>query len=149
MQQKVRATGILIENEAMLLLEQRVTDSLERAWSLPGGAVEPGETLAACLIREMKEETGLDVAVETLLYVCDRIMDERHTIHLTFLVKRLGGQIHLGAEPEPEANPIKRIAMVPIARLTDYGFSDCFCQLARAGFPKRGTYQGLIANIGL
>ncbi len=149
MKQNVRATGILIEDDCILLVEQRVTASLKRVWSLPGGTVESGETLEACLIREMKEETGLDVAVDKLLYVCDRIMDEHHTIHLTFLIKRLGGQLQVGFEPEREANPIKSVRMAPLSALREYGFSHRFCELASAGFPESGAYKGLIANIGL
>jgi 8-oxo-dGTP pyrophosphatase MutT (NUDIX family) len=61
MRQKVRVTGILVENKRILLLEQKVTDS--RQWSLPGGALEVGETMEQCMIREMKEETGLDIVV--------------------------------------------------------------------------------------
>ena len=58
---KVRATGILIEDGCILLVEQAVTPSLSRRWSLPGGGVEAGETLAKCLVREVREETGLEV----------------------------------------------------------------------------------------
>jgi ADP-ribose pyrophosphatase YjhB (NUDIX family) len=72
----IRATAVLIEGDRILLVEQRVAESATRgrAWSLPGGTLEPGETLAECLIREVKEETGLVVALERLLYVC---FDER------------------------------------------------------------------------
>jgi len=108
-----------------------------------------GETLKECVIRETKEETGLDVAVDKLLYVCDRIVDNRHVIHITFAVKRLGGDLRLGAEPEPAANPIRSVKMVPLTLLSKYGFSERFGELAAAGFPESGTYQGLVANIGL
>jgi mutator protein MutT len=145
----IRATAVLIEKECILLVEQRVTESLERRWSLPGGKVEIGETLQECVIREVKEETGLDVAVDRLLYVCDRIMDDRHVVHITFSVGRLGGRLRLGAEPEPGANPIKSVKMVPLSALDEYGFSERFCELAIAGFPESGTYQGSVTNIGL
>jgi ADP-ribose pyrophosphatase YjhB (NUDIX family) len=62
-------TGIVVENGRLLLLNQD-TDS-GRSWSLPGGKLENGETLARALVREMKEETGLDVEPGRLLYVCD------------------------------------------------------------------------------
>ena len=149
MNPKVRATAVLIENGHILLTEQKVSESLSRSWSLPGGGLEIGETLEQCIIREMKEETGLDVAVERLLYVCDRIMDHRHIVHITFAVRRVGGELQVGVEPEAWANPIKSVRMVPLSKLCQCGFSERFCALAKADFPDSGTYQGAVSTIGL
>jgi ADP-ribose pyrophosphatase YjhB (NUDIX family) len=146
---QIRATAILIEEDHILLVEQRVAESLAREWSLPGGTLETDETLEACLVREVKEETGLDIAVDKLLYVCDRIGDDKHVLHVTFAVHRLGGSLRLGAEPEPTAKPIKSVKMVPTRSLGEYGFSKRFCELVLAGFPESGTYHGRVTNIGL
>lgn len=149
MQPKVRATAVLVEDGNLLLVEQRVTQSLKRTWSLPGGTLEFGESLEMCFIREVQEETGLHVAVERLLYVCDRITDEQHIVHITFAVKRIGGCLRAGSEPEPGANPIHSVRMVPLTALVDYGFSERFASLAVQGFPNAGSYQGPVENIGL
>ncbi len=53
--------GLAYDDEGRLLLVQRANDPGRGRWSLPGGRVEPGEDDAAALVREMREETGLDV----------------------------------------------------------------------------------------
>ena len=146
---KIRVTGILIENGKILLVEQKVTESQSRDWSLPGGGLEFGESIENCLIREILEETGLEVTVKELLYICDRIQDGRHIVHLTFSVERLGGKLTKGYEPEKDTNPIKDVQMIAVEQLTNYGFSMKFQDLASASFPGKGTYKGSVANIGL
>jgi 8-oxo-dGTP diphosphatase len=54
--------GLLYDDEGRLLVIQRGHDPGRGLWSVPGGRVEPGEDDAAALVREMREETGLDVA---------------------------------------------------------------------------------------
>lgn len=67
---QIRLKGVLVENEKILLVKQKV--SSERSWSLPGGRLEHGEPLEQGIIREIYEETGLNVKVEKLLYVCEK-----------------------------------------------------------------------------
>ena len=146
---RVRATAILVEDGKILLLQQRVTESSARAWSLPGGGLDFGETLEECLIREMWEETGLTCGIERLLYVCDRIQDGRHVLHLTFLAHRLDGELELGYEPEKGANEIHAVRFVPFDDITEYGFSPKFREILLNDFPDAGSYMGSVANIGL
>jgi ADP-ribose pyrophosphatase YjhB (NUDIX family) len=149
METTVRPTAVLIEDGKMLLLAQRVSRDLARQWSLPGGALRPGETIEQCLLREVAEETGLQVEIQRLLYLCDRITSDGHVVHITFLVRRVGGEPKLGAEPEPTAHPIRDLRLVPLSELCDYGFRPRFRKLAEAGFPDGGTYRGPASAIGL
>ncbi len=143
---QIRVTGILIENDEILLVQQKVSD--KRNWSLPGGRLEQGETLQQGLIREMKEETGLDVEIIRMLYVCDVAVSDYTVLHITFLLKRTGGQVSLPTN-EFDENPIHDVKFVPVSELEAYGFSEKFIQVIQDGFPNAGNYMGDKANIGL
>jgi 8-oxo-dGTP diphosphatase len=67
------AVGAVILDASRVLLIQRGQEPLKGQWSLPGGAVETGETLQAALAREVREETGLDVDVGPVVEVLDSI----------------------------------------------------------------------------
>ena len=68
----VAVGGVVFVGGRVLLIKRRF-EPLAGRWSLPGGALEVGETLAGGLAREMKEETGLDVEVGPVVDVFDRI----------------------------------------------------------------------------
>lgn len=142
----IRVTGVLIEDKSILLLDQNTT--MHRSWSLPGGKVELDESLETAILREMKEETGLEVSLGDLLYVCDYITVDTHVLHITFLVERTGG--HLGEiDKTKDKREIRRVALVPIIELQEYGFSQKFQELVINNFPARGSYRGPKKNIGL
>ena len=87
---------------------QRRFEPLAGEWSLPGGALEVGETLAAGVAREMLEETGLVVEVSGVLEVFDRILlDEHgddplrvrhHYVLLDYLCRPTGGRLQAGSD---------------------------------------------------
>ena len=57
------ATAIIVFPQDTILLIKRDTVPFKGYWALPGGRAEPGETVEQTIIREVKEETGLDVTV--------------------------------------------------------------------------------------
>lgn len=74
----VVAIGGVILDGSKVVLVRRGQEPLLGQWSIPGGAVEVGETLAEALRREILEETGLAVRAENVLEVLDRIIRDRN-----------------------------------------------------------------------
>ncbi|VVJ24642.1 Diadenosine hexaphosphate (Ap6A) hydrolase / Bis(5'-nucleosyl)-tetraphosphatase (Ap4A) (Asymmetrical) (EC [Amycolatopsis camponoti] len=70
--------GIAFDPHGRLLLIRRANDPGSGQWSLPGGRVEPGETDKEAVVRELSEETGLDVIPGTLVGTVTR---GRYEIH--------------------------------------------------------------------
>jgi len=65
--------GVVIFRKNQVLLAQRGNSSGELSWSIPGGAQEIGETVREAGIREVREETGLEIEILGLIDVVDGI----------------------------------------------------------------------------
>jgi 8-oxo-dGTP diphosphatase len=74
-----------------LLLIRRGHGPAAGEWSVPGGRVEGGETLAEAVVRELYEETGLEGVCEELVGWVERIGDDHHYVILDFRVTVLDG----------------------------------------------------------
>jgi mutator protein MutT len=91
--------GAVIVQDGKVLLVKRKYEPLAGQWTLPGGAVEVGETLEACLVREMLEETGLEVRVGPVIEVIDRITHDTegrvmyHFVLVDYLCWSTGGTL--------------------------------------------------------
>lgn len=84
------AVGGVCVHEGRLLVVERAHDPGAGRWSLPGGRVEAGETLAAAVVRELREETGLAVDVGALCGIAERIGEGWHYVILDFWVTPAG-----------------------------------------------------------
>jgi len=88
--------GVLIRDGRVLLI-RRGKPPLYGRWVVPGGTVELGESLEQALVREMREETGLEVVPLEILTVFDRIERDGdqvvyHYVIVDYLCRWLGGE---------------------------------------------------------
>lgn len=103
MARHTRYQGAIIEDHHLLLIRHREHASGRSYWVIPGGGMEPGETEAQCVEREMKEETRLDVVVEGLILDEPGSPGEVYRVRKTYLCRPIGGKAQPGYEPEIEA----------------------------------------------
>ena len=91
--------GVVIIEDARVLLVKRAHPPLQAQWSIPGGVLEVGELVRQAAIREAREETGLTVEPGELLGVYDRILrnvEQRvqyHYVLIDFLCRRVAGDL--------------------------------------------------------
>lgn len=104
-QLRVRVCGVCIDQHKILLVNHH---GLNRSnfWAPPGGGLQFGETAEACLKREFKEETGLEVEIGDFLFATEFIHKPLHAIELFFLTFLKGGVLKKGVDPEMGAEQI-------------------------------------------
>ncbi len=112
------AVGAVIVDGNRVLLVKRGQEPLRGAWTLPGGAVEVGETLDAALAREVLEETGLSVEVGPVVEVLDRVQFdadgrvEYHYVIIDYVCRAFAGFAVCGSDAQD-------VRWVPIADLAE------------------------------
>ena len=90
---------ILNEKDEILLVQHKKANRFY--WVLPGGRIEYGEDFATCAVRELKEETNLDVKFKSVVFLSEAIAPDRsrHIINIYALGEVIGGELKLGDEP--------------------------------------------------
>ena len=94
--------GAVIVDGDRVLLVKRAHEPLKGEWSLPGGAVEVGESLEAALVREVREETCLDVTVGP-------VVEAGEALHAA-VVREVGEETCLDVEVRPVVEVLDRIS---------------------------------------
>jgi 8-oxo-dGTP diphosphatase len=113
---RVRVNGILMESGSILLAELQSPTRPDPFWTPPGGGVDFGETLTQALQREFAEETGLNVRVDSLLFVSEYVRHPWHAVEMYFKVHRVSGELKTGTDPELESGHqmIRQVRFVPL-----------------------------------
>ncbi len=103
---KVGVGVIILDDSGRILLEKRRDNGM---WGLPGGGIEPGESVCETALREVKEETGLDIEITGLVGVysepwAGRIVtypdngDVRHLIDIVLIAEIISGEMIISSE---------------------------------------------------
>ena len=143
--------GVLVERDGALLLVRHQKPERDPYWVLPGGRLEPGETIPECAEREISEETGLSARFSGVLYVSEFLREGRHTVDVTVRMTPVGdGEAELGSDPEVapgseptlrelrwvEADELREIELLP-----DW-IKDRLLEDAAGGWPAGRIYLG-------
>lgn len=128
----VAAGGVVIRDGCVLLI-RRGKEPLRGEWTIPGGRVEFGESLTDAVVRELLEETGLEVRAGELIEVVERVIcdaagePEHHYVIHDYACEALGGELRAG-EDAAEA------AFVPRDSLDQYRLTEAALRVIRKAF---------------
>jgi 8-oxo-dGTP diphosphatase len=101
--------GAVIVQAGRVLLARRGNEPLKGHWTLPGGLLELGESLSDGVMREVREETGLNVEVVELIELVDRIHRLKedqgarvryHYVIADYLCRVVGGQLQAASDAD-------------------------------------------------
>ena len=128
--------GAVVIWDGRVLLIRRGKEPLRGRWLVPGGTVELGETLEQAVVREIREETGIEVVPREVLTVFDRIDrgDGRVLYHYVIVDYRcdyLAGEPRAGSDAE-------EIALVAEADLGAYDLPPKALEVVLQGFRRCG-----------
>ena len=94
--------GVVVWRGDNVLLIQRGKPPRIGAWSLPGGAQELGETVRETAVREVREETGVEIDVTHLIDVVDTITrDKDGRVRLQYTLVDFAAEWRLGTDHRP------------------------------------------------
>jgi ADP-ribose pyrophosphatase YjhB (NUDIX family) len=141
--------SILVVEEGRVLLGQRGGEPGRGTWALPSGYIEYGDDFLTTAVQEVREETGLEVRIESVLNVVSSFLSERFHFFSLFVTARvLGGELAAGddllaVEWFPVAGPLPPLGFVEDAHAIDLAVSGFMgIPVGLGNGPGGGPYGG-------
>ena len=106
---RVRVCALCEDDGRLLMIRHSGLGEDGVFWSPPGGGVHFGEGLEDAVVREVREETGLCVAVEGFLFSYEWVRPPLHAIEFFYRVRCVGGELAVGTDPECEEQIIMEV----------------------------------------
>jgi mutator protein MutT len=130
----VVGVGGVVVQDGRALIVKRAHEPRKGEWSLPGGTVELGETLADAVAREIREETGLEVEVGEVIEIFDRVhrLEGRiqyHFVIVDYLCRPIGGALQAGDDADD-------VAWVTVDEIERYGVNEFAARVIREGLER-------------
>jgi 8-oxo-dGTP diphosphatase len=131
--------GLLFNRHHQVLLIKRDKPPAQGLWSVPGGKLEAGEGLIECCRREIREETGLDVNVLSLIAVVERRLENFHYVIVDFLVELCDECAHTPCA----ASDVSEARWIGLQNLEDYPLVAGLAEIIQRTAARRS--EGLFA----
>ena len=118
--------GVVILKGGKILLGKRLNEPAKDKWSIPGGAVELGETIEHAVIREAKEETCLDVSDPILFDVINELdFDEQDNVRYQFVIVDYLVTVRDICEPKAGSDAVE-LRWVSLNKVEDFDLTRSF-----------------------
>lgn len=112
---KLIGVAVIWNDQGQILIDQRKQDGLLGGlWEFPGGKIEPGETVEACIQREIREELGIEIEV------CEHLITVDHTYTHFRVSLHVYHCRHIEGVPQPIE--CDRVCWVSLDRLDEFPF---------------------------
>lgn len=137
--------GGLLEKDGKFLLVNARVGAPKGLWNIPAGRVDEGEVVEEAAVREVKEETGLDVMIEGLVNVFHRMKNkvaDKNIIRVNFKMSIVGGELN---PPKDEINEARWFSLKEIKNMEDSmfasGVKECIMDYIERGCVKQGKFS--------